>query len=283
MKFKRILVTGSEGFIGFHVARYFTEYGLAVVSFDKKNGQDLLDAKAVSKALKGVDTICHLAAVGDVYLAAEKPELAQIAGPGGTALLCKIASQMGIKKIIYASTWEVYGKIQYQPVDEKHPCFPDHPYSIAKYAGELIVQSKLSTVPWVILRLGTSYGTHMRDNAVIPLFIKKAKAKEPIVIQGNGSQARQFTHAKDIANAFYLALEKDVESEVFNIVSEESITIAKLAKLISNYYPTKIEFTSSRIGDVEPAKVSSKKAKKLLGWEQKISFGEGLKELILTI
>lgn len=280
MDIKRVLVTGSAGFIGFHVAQFLKEQGLEVATYDKKNGQDLLDEKTLAKSLKSVDAICHLAAVGDVYLAAEKPDLAQIAGPTATALLVKAASSQGIKKIVYASTWEVYGKIQHQPVDEKHPCFPDHPYSIAKYAGELIVQSRLFSVPWVILRLGTAYGTHMRKNAVIPLFIKKAKSKEPIIIQGDGSQKRQFTHVKDITKAFYLSLADNVSSEIFNIVSQESVSIGELAKTITDRFPTNIEFKEKRPGDVEPAYVSSKKAKQLLAWEANTSFAEGIKELL---
>lgn len=277
---KRVLVTGSEGFIGYHVTKHLKEEGFDVLGYDQKNGQDLLDEKTLLKALKSVDAVCHLAAVGDVYLASQKPELAQIAGPAATALLCKLANDAKIKKIVYASTWEVYGKPEYQPIDEKHPAHPDHPYSIAKYAGELIVQSKLSSTPWVILRLGTAYGTHMRRNAVIPLFINKAKAGQPITIQGEGKQKRQFTHVGDIAQAFYLALKKDVNSEVFNIVSEEAVSIAQLAKLIIKRIPTKIKFEKARLGDVESAKVTSKKAKKLLNWQAKIPFEKGLEELL---
>lgn len=276
---KKVLVTGSAGFLGYHIAQFLKEKKIEVVEFDIKNGQDLLDNSTLKKTLQKVDYVCHLAAVGDVYLAKDNPVLAQMAGPAATANLSKLCDELGIKKLIYASTWEVYGKPHYQPMDENHPCFPDHPYSIAKYAGELVVRSKIAKTPWIILRLGTAYGNHMRENAVIPLFINKAKKGEKITIMGKGLQKRQFTHAKDIANAFYLAIEKEVKNEVFNIVSDEATTIKELARVIIDHYPTEIEFLPPREGDVEPAKVSSEKAQKKLSWKPMVSFKEGLSQL----
>jgi len=277
---QRVLVTGTVGFLGKNVAEFLERNGLDVLPFDQKTGQDLLEEKDLEKALSKVDFVCHLAAVGDVYLAAENPKEAAIAGVAGTANLAKTSQKYKIKKIIYASTWEVYGEPKYQPIDEKHPANPDHPYSISKYAGELMLKSKLFNVPWTILRLGTSYGPYMRKNAVIPAFINLAKAGKTIKIQGTGKQTRAFINANDVANAFYLAIKSNVKNEIFNITGTELVSILDLAKLITQYHPTKIEFTEARTADVPSSLLTSEKAKKMLTWEAKIPFKKGLEELL---
>lgn len=276
----KVLVTGSAGFLGKNLVEFLKKKSFEVSEFDKKEGQDLLREKDLKKALKNVDFICHLAAVGDIYLAAENPVEAAISGVAGTVNLVKLTQKYQIKKIVYASTWEVYGKPVHQPIDENHPTNPDHPYSISKLAGELMIRSKLFNIPWVILRLGTAYGPHMRQNAVIPVFINLAKSGKPIKIFGTGSQTRAFVHAKDIANAFYLALTKKVENEIFNITSSESTSILDLAKLVTKYFPTKIESAPARAADVSPAKVTSEKAAKILGWKQIVKFKDGFEKLI---
>lgn len=277
---KKVLVTGSEGFLGKNLVEFLAKKGFEITGFDKKIGKDLLNDSDLYAALKGVEYVAHLAAVGDVYQASENPVEAAIAGVAGTANLVKIAQKYDIKKIIYASTWEVYGEPKYQPIDENHPANPDHPYSIAKFAGELMLKSKLFTVPWIVLRLGTAYGPHMRQNAVIPVFINLAKQKKPIKIFGTGSQTRAFIHAADIANAFYLVLTKPVRNEIFNITTDELISILDLAKLVTKYFPTRIEFGQARAADVLPAKVTSTKAAKILGWKPTIKFKAGFKKLI---
>lgn len=280
MSKRRVLVTGSSGFLGKNVSDFLKKKGWQVFPFDKTTGQDLMSPADLKKSLPKVDYVCHLAAVGDVYLAANDPVLAAQIGVGGTANLVKVANELGkIKKIVYASTWEVYGYPKYQPLDEKHPCYPDHPYSASKFGGELMVSSRLNSIPWNILRLGSAYGRHMRSNAVIPLFIYKAKNGEEITISGNGSQIRQFTYAFDIAKAFELAMLSKIQSEVFNIVSPETQTIKQIAEIVDSKIPVRIIYGPKRQGDVPPAKVSSAKAKRLLGWHPKTKFNQGFEEV----
>ena len=143
-----------------------------------------------------------------------------------------------------------------------------------------MIRSKLFNVPWVVLRLGTTYGRFMRQNAVIPAFINLAKLQNPIKIQGTGKQTRAFTHTSDIANAFYLAITNKVEKEIFNICGNELTSILDLAKEITKYYPTNIEFVEARTADVSPSQISIEKAKKILSWEPKVQFPRGLEKLI---
>ncbi len=286
----RALVTGSAGFLGRHVARGLRDEGFAVTGFDLQTAgdpgireivADLLDADAVAEAAVGHDVICHIGAIGDVYLAAERPELAASVNVTGSANVARAAARAGAK-VVYASTWEVYGQPRYEPVDEQHPCDPDHPYNITKLAGEriLLAADRLEDVPTVSLRLGTAYGSGMRPNSVFRIFIERARRGEPIVIQGDGSQGRQFTHALDIARVFALACRSDIRNAVLNTVATEMVSIKQLAEAVVQHFPTTVTYGEPRPGDVPPAYVSSSLIRELLGWSAQVPFDQGMEELI---
>jgi UDP-glucose 4-epimerase len=285
----RVLVTGGSGFLGSHVADTFTAAGDEVVIFDRVPPMtehdyaagDLTDLESLCAAMDGVECICHLGGVGDVYLAERDPAQAAQANVVGSVQVVEAARRAGGVPVICASTWEVYGQPQYQPIDEKHPCAPEHPYSITKLAGErMALACAGAEVPVTALRIGTAYGTRMRANSVFSAFIGRALRREPITIQGTGEQSRQFTHARDIARAFRLAAQAKVAGEVYNIVAAGSISIRQLAEGICAHLPTEIAYAPARPGDVPPARVSAAKAQRELGWEPTVLFEVGLEELI---
>jgi UDP-glucose 4-epimerase len=286
----RVLITGAAGFLGRHVARRFLEDGFEVTAFDRQVVWspdiqsvvgDLRDADAVAAAAMGHETICHVGAIGDVYLAAEQPALASEVNVTGSANVAAAAQQVEAR-VVYASTWEVYGEPRYQPIDEDHPHEPDHPYNITKLAGEqvLLAADRLRDVPVVALRLGTAYGSGLRPNSVFRIFIDKARAGEPITIQGDGSQGRQFTHAADIASAFSVAARSDVRGVALNTVAPDMVSIRELAETVVARYPTEITFGEPRPGDVPPAIVSSARIAETLGWRAETPFEQGLGELM---
>ena len=242
---------------------------------------DFLDFEALTEAVRGHDVIVHIGAIGDVYLAATNPELAASVNVTGSTNIALAAETVGAR-VVYASTWEVYGEPVYEPVDEKHPCEPDHPYNITKLAGErmLIAADRLRDVPVVALRLGTAYGLGMRPNSVFEIFIDKARKGEPITIQGDGSQGRQFTHARDIARAFVAAANSDVRGIALNVVSPEMISIKQLADMVTERFPTEVTYGQPRPGDVPPSYVSAARIEEKLGWKTEVSFEEGMAELL---
>jgi UDP-glucose 4-epimerase len=290
----KILVTGAAGFLGGHVAEGLLQAGHEVIAFDLEADNrphlcgarsvrgDLLDATGLAAACRGSDAICHLGGVGDVMLAGKDPARAAAANVVGTANIMAAARAAGVSRLVYASTWEVYGEPRYQPIDEDHPCSPDHPYNITKLAGELLALAgdRLGGVPTIALRLGTAYGARMRPNTVFSRFIDAARRGEAITIQGTGFQSRQFTHARDIARGFRMAIESDVHGEAINLVADESITIRSLAEMVVARFPTELRYTDARAGDVSPATIDSRRARSLLGWHSSISFDEGLGELL---
>jgi UDP-glucose 4-epimerase len=286
----RVIVTGGAGFLGSHVADVLNEHGHEVTVVDSAETRrhrymraDLLDLRSLESAFRGSDAICHLAAIGDVYLAGDKPALAAQTNVTGSANVCEAALLAGVRSVICASTWEVYGAPQYQPIDEKHPTNPDHPYNITKLGGERLALAYghlRQGLRVAALRLGTAYGTRMRPNSVFSIFVQRAMRGEPITIQGTGQQGRQFTHARDIGLAFALAIEKAPNGSVYNTVAEENVTIAQLAGYIAARIPTPIEHAAARKADVPSALVSSALIKKELGWQPQVRFRDGLDELV---
>ena len=289
----RVLITGAAGFLGRHVTEHFLSLGHDVTTFDQaETGDvrvrevvgDLRDLDTVRSAAKSTDVICHIGAIGDVYLAGEQPTLAAEVNGAGSANIAMAAAEQG-SRVVYASTWEVYGEPEYQPLDEAHPTNPDHPYNITKLTGEalLLAADRLQDVPVTALRLGTAYGSGLRPNSVFRIFIDRAKRGEPITIQGDGSQFRQFTHASDISRGFELAAEAGLRETVLNLVAPEQTSIRTLAETIVARFPTELTFGEPRPGDVPPAVVSSDKAREVLGWEPQTSFEAGLDELIASL
>lgn len=289
----KILVTGAAGFLGRHVSRYFRDTGWEVSGFDvaafdepgvKSVQGDLTDASSVAHAISGMTAIAHIGAIGDVYLAGEQPILAADVNVVGTANVIEAALREGAR-MVYASTWEVYGQPISQPIDETHPTMPDHPYSITKLAGESLVlaASELRGLSALALRLGTAYGSGLRSNSVFRVFLDKALERETITIQGDGSQGRQFTHSADIARAFEMAARSDETGFPVNIVAPESVTIKELAEHIIARYPTEVSFEPPRLGDVPPARVSADLAATVLGWRAEMPFERGLDEFISSV
>jgi UDP-glucose 4-epimerase len=291
----RMVVTGGAGFVGRHVAAAVVEAGHECVVFDaaiipreladqgaRQEVGSLSSVEALRRAFRGADVVLHLAGVGDVYLAAEKPWLAAESNVLGSANVAEACLAEGVGRLIYASTWEVYGHPVYEPLDEQHPTNPDHPYNVTKLAGEQLLMSydAMRGLSVVALRLGTAYGTGMRANSVFSVFITRALRGEAITVSGDGRQHRQFTHAADIGRAFVAAATSAIRHEALNIVADETVTIRQLAEMVVAEAPAPLSFGVARAGDISPARVSSAKASAMLGWEPRVRFSEGLHDLI---
>jgi UDP-glucose 4-epimerase len=285
----RGVVTGGAGFLGSHVADRLARDGHDITVIDTADAADhrsiradLLDLPALTQAVRRAEFVCHLAAVGDVYLAMEKPDLAAAVNVTGTANICEAALAAGVGRVVIASTWEVYGEPHYQPIDEAHPCAPDHPYNITKLAGERMAMAyaRFKKLPALALRLGTAYGTRMRPNSVFTIFARRALERQPIILQGGGTQGRQFTHASDIAAAFAAALDRGTVGEAYNVVGDEFVSIRELAEAIVRLAPTELGFGEPRPGDIPSARVTNERARRELGWRPLKPFRVGVEEIV---
>ena len=146
----RVLVTGSSGFLGQHVARFLaSDSSRDVTGFDLRPAtdgklpaivRDFCDLGAIRQATRGMDVVVYLGGVGDVYLATDRPELAAQANVVGTTNVAVAAAEAGAR-LVYAPTWEVYGPPVSDPVDERHSCRPGHIYGATKLAGEHVLNA----------------------------------------------------------------------------------------------------------------------------------------------
>jgi len=293
METYRVLVTGCSGFLGPYVMDEFAGAGYEVMGFDLLEPGfpiasffrgDFTDRRDLKRALTGITAVCHLGGIGDVYLAEKDAALAFRANAFGTKTITDACVELGMEKLIYASSWEVYGKPIKNPVDEGHPCNPETPYSISKLAGELFVRAAegRNGLKTLALRLGTAYGPSMRESAVISRFLRQSKAGAPLTVHGDGSQFRQFTYAADIGRAFVAALSHSPRGRVYNIASDEAVRMIDLARLISKQVGGSIEFQPARHSEPASARMSSARALRDLKWQQTVRFEDGLHQLMAS-
>lgn len=294
----RVAVTGGSGFIGSHVVDHLRNAGYEVVVIEHRvrphrsdvvfEDVDILDLASLIEATKGCDYIFHLAAVSNVNYAYKYPVYTVQLNIGGTANVLEAARLNEVKRVFFASTvWVYAGTRDNGLLTEDAPFFlPDagHIYTSSKIAAEMIVHNywRLYKQPFTILRYGIPYGPRMREELVIPIFVRKALRGEPITIQGDGSQYRNYVYIDDLAQAHLAALSERAMNQVYNLEGNEKISIRRIAETIQAILGgrVKIEYTEARPGDYQGREVSSEKAFKELGWKPRVSFEDGMRRYI---
>jgi UDP-glucose 4-epimerase len=288
---KRVLVTGGSGFIGSHVVDALLRREIEPRIFDLRPSPhhrkgtvktaigDLTDVGALRKAAKDCDAIIHLAASADVGIVAEDPEGAEKANARGTLSVLEAARSTGVR-VVYGSTIWVYGESGEGVLDEEAPLgMPLHLYTATKLAGEMYCTSyaELYEVPYTILRFGIPYGPRARPAAVIPIFVNKAMAGDPLTIAGDGKQTRRFVYVEDLADGVVRALDPQAENRIYNLASNETVTIRELAEVVRGATRNvEITHTPGRTGDFGGAEISSRRAEEELGWAASTPIEEGV-------
>jgi UDP-glucose 4-epimerase len=210
----------------------------------------------------------------------------------GTLHILEAAREFGVKRVVFASSSSVYGNNATLPKVETMPVAPLSPYALTKYAGERYCQvfHALYGVETVALRYFNVFGPNQDPNsqysAVIPKFIKMIKEGRRPVIYGDGTQSRDFTFVSNNVEANLLACTApDVAGEVFNIACGERYTLLDLVHTINEILGTRVEplFEPPRPGDVKHSLADIEKAKRMLGFEVKVKFREGLEKTIQTL
>ncbi|MEK6982256.1 MAG: SDR family NAD(P)-dependent oxidoreductase [Candidatus Micrarchaeota archaeon] len=300
----KILVTGGAGFIGSSTVDALLKEGYDVRALDnfepyyspeqkrknlenaRKNKNfeliegDITNLEIVKKAVSGVDAIIHQAAQAGVRASVDNPAKTNRINIDGTLNVLTCAKDAGIKKIVFASSSSVYGKVKYLPFDELHPTNPVSPYGVSKLACEHYcrVFSELYGLEIPMLRYFTVYGPRMRPDLAINIFMHKMIKNESITLFGDGLKSRDFTYIDDVVSATILALEKG-KTDTFNVGGGNycimNELIEKLMQITNS--KSKIIKIENAKGDAEHTKADNKKAKDILGWKPKAKLEEGLK------
>jgi UDP-glucose 4-epimerase len=292
----KVLVTGGSGFIGSHVIDKLRAHGHEPVIYDLRESPwhagdpvetvrgEVTDAEALAAALSGCDAVAHLAAVADVNDVMKDPHLAEEINSRGSAAVLEACRLAGVKRVVYASTIWVYSDTESEYVDEATLLPPPgHLYTATKLAGELYCRSyqELYGIDYTILRFGIPYGPRAREAAVIPAFTNKAFAGEPLTLSGDGLQSRRFVYVEDLAEGVVAGLADVACNRVYNLVSDENVTIRQIAELVQEYVGnTEIVFGPARPGDLGSKIVSGVRAERELGWTAATPFREGVRRYI---
>lgn len=289
-----MLVTGGAGFIGSHVVDRLIEAGQTPRILDARPSPyrddvdtvigDIRRLEDVIAAARGCDAIIHLAAAADVGEVAEDPVGAEQVNSRGTLNVLDAARELGIGRVLYASTIWVYSDVTERHVDEDTllPA-PAHLYTATKLAGELYCRSyhELYGVQCTILRFGIPYGPRARPAAVVPTFVNKALAGEPLTLAGGGKQARRFVYVEDLAEGVVSALAPVAANRTYNLVGEEDVTIRQIAEQVRSVLgDVEVVETPGRSGDFRGAEVSGVRAAEELGWRPGTPFCEGLEKYV---
>ncbi len=294
----RVLVTGGSGFIGSHVVDKLRARGHEPVIYDLRPSPwhldpedrvdtvlgSITDREALERALHSCDAVAHLAAVADVNDVHASPEDAERVNARGTVAVLEACRRAGVKRVLYASTIWVYSDTESDEVNEDTLLPPpSHLYTSTKLAGELYCKSyqELYGIDYTILRFGIPYGPRAREAAVIPAFVNKAFKGEPLTLSGDGMQSRRFVYVEDLADGVAAGLDDVATNRVYNLVSDENVTIKQIAELVREIVGnTEITYTPARPGDLGTKIVSGERAQAELGWTAATPFAVGVRKYV---
>jgi len=299
---KRIIVTGGAGFIGSELVRQLLDLGATVVVIDNLvNGKrlnlegldvrrltlevaDIRNSERMAGLLAGADGVFHLACLG-VRHSIHSPEENHAVNATATLGLLTQSRRVGVKRFVYVSSSEVYGTAQWVPMTEQHSTYPMTVYGASKLAGECYTRAFWATYgyPTVVVRPFNAYGPRSHHEGdcgeVVPKFMLRAMAGRPLIVFGDGMQTRDLTFVSDTASGILAAGLSDAVGETFNIGTGREITVNDLAVEILDVVGAnrrQIEHDEPRPGDVLRLYADIGKARKLFGFESRVSLQEGL-------
>lgn len=288
----KVVVTGGAGFIGSHLVDELIKKDFEVHSIDigntHKNSEaiyhiaDIRSLDAIAPIFKNSKYIFHTAALPRVQPSIVDPRTTHEINVDGTLNVLLASRDAGVKRVIYSASSSAYGNQKKLPLTENMEASPLSPYGLQKYIGELYCRlfSQIYGLETVSLRYFNVYGPRASPEGayalVISRFLDQKKRGEPMTVVPSGKQSRDFTHVYDVARANILASESSRvgKGEVINIGGGENRTVIEIVELIGGPWV----FTDPRL-EPEHTLADISKAKGLLGWEPKVIFEDGIKEL----
>lgn len=304
---KKILVTGADGFIGSHLVEKLLEDGFQVKAFVYYNSfnswgwidtlpkeiqkeieifsGDIRDPNGVRTAVKGVDTIFHLAALIAIPYSYHSPDSYVDTNIKGTLNILQAARDYEIERILVTSTSEVYGTALYVPIDEKHPKQGQSPYSASKIGADAMADSfyRSFNLPVTIVRPFNTFGPRQSARAVIPTIITQLLSGKTEIKLGALHPTRDLLFVKDTAKGFIeIAKSTKTIGHEINIATEQEISIKDLAQLLIDKINPNAKIISDDIrlrpdkSEVERLLGSAKKIKELTHWNPTYTFEEAI-------
>ncbi len=306
---KNVLVTGAAGFIGSHLTERCVESGYKVKAFVRYNSKgnygwlesspykndiefitgDIRDYDSVYNAVKGCDTVFHLAALIGIPYSYVSPMAYIKTNVEGTYNIVQSCREQGTENILVTSTSETYGTAQYVPIDEKHPLVGQSPYSASKIGADQMALSYYLSFnsPVKIVRPFNTYGPRQSARAVIPTIITQLLSGKTEIKLGHTTPTRDLTFVKDTANGFLaIAQNPSFNGTVTNIGVKDEISVGDLALMIAKLMNKNISIItdSQRVrpdkSEVERLFCDNTKIISNTNWRPQHTLEEGLKQTI---
>ena len=301
----RVLITGGAGFIGANLANRLVADGHHVRVLDDLSAGDrqrlgsrvlftrcdVKDRPKLWTLLQGVECVFHLAARVAVSESVLYPREYNDVNVGGTVSLMEAMRDVGVQRVVLASSATVYGEQKQQPLHEGMRPNPLVPYAVSKIAAEhyLFTLGALYGIETVALRIFNAYGRWQAIPPsyppVIPQFVKQALGGGSLVILGDGRQRRDFVYIDDVVDALLAAsTAAGVDRQIINVGSGQEVSINSLARLVVRVTQRKanVIHNDQQSGGIRRMAADLHRAKALLGYEPQVDLETGLRLLLKT-
>jgi UDP-glucuronate 4-epimerase len=309
--YKKVLVTGGAGFIGSHVAEYLLERGDDVVIVDNMNDYydvriketnlallrqkygdkrvsviigDICDAELMEQVFETTrpEWVCHMAARAGVRPSINDPFIYIQANIKGTTTLLELAHKYGVKNFVFASSSSVYGGSKSTYFSEEESVdHPVSPYAASKKACELLAYTyhHLYKLNISALRFFTVYGPRGRPDMAPFKFIDRVSRGVEIQQFGDGSSSRDYTYISDIVDGVVRAIDRPHKYQIFNLGKGSGTSLKEFIDLVQKHTgkDAKIKVMPDQPGDVPYTCADVTKASRMLGYNSKVTFDEGIR------
>jgi UDP-N-acetylglucosamine 4-epimerase len=313
---KSVLITGGAGFIGSNLCEYFLQKGYRVTCLDNfATGHrhniapflgnanftllegDIRDLATCKKAVAGIDYVLHQAALGSVPRSINDPITSNEVNVSGFLNMLVASRDAGVKRFVYAASSSTYGDSESLPKVEDVIGRPLSPYAITKYVNELYADifAKTYGLETIGLRYFNVFGRRQDPNgayaAVIPKFVLQLVKHESPIINGDGNYSRDFTYIDNVIQMNELAMtteNPEALNTVYNTAFGDRTTLNDMVHYLKEYLSefdpaiadVAVVHGPNRLGDIPHSLASIDKARKLLNYNPKFSFQQGLKAAV---
>ena len=301
-----VLVTGGAGFIGSHIVDAFIARGDTVAILDNLSSGstdnlnpkaefiqgDITDRELVRRIFREhkFEIVNHHAAQLDVRKSVADPVFDCEQNIIGSLNLLEAAREVGtLKRFMLASTGgAIYGEQDYFPADEKHPTRPISPYGVAKRSIELYLHyyEQVHKMPYVAFRYTNVYGPRQSPHGeagVVAIFTEKLLDGNECVINGDGTQTRDYVYVGDVVRAHMLALDKLYGSDIINLSTATETDVNEIFQVLSELVTNgeaEAKHGEAKAGEQQRSVCSYDHAAKVLGWQPEMTLIEGLRETV---
>lgn len=295
------MVTGAGGFTGSHLSKTLVKQGANVIAYVKRGSPitnlseiinqikiikgDIQDYTSLFNAMKDVEYVFHVAAIVPVNESRDLPYLSTQVNTVGTFNVAWAAVNSGAKKLLYTSTCHVYGNQPESklPINEDAIPTPLDIYSATKYAAEILLKQFMDVngIEIIITRAFNKYGPNQVGNWLFPSTIKKVLTQSEIKV-GNPNSTRDYSYIEDAIQGYVAAMEKGKNGDIFNLGSGKETSVKEVVENIINASGRKVDvkWDTYRNVDIMRSFADSSKARKVLGWEPKVSLKHGIEKTV---